>query len=176
MRNVPATVVFVLLLALCGCSTNGSSGAIQTVSAQTTTYTNSSVSGTYVLEMPDFQSDATGQITADGNGNLSGGSLNYYVETGITAPFTWTSCTQSISGTYNIQSNGNGTLSMALTAPTPAPPCANAGLLGTLTNGPYNMTLHAAQQGAVLVAGGFGTTTGSNPYGASAFTFSAYKQ
>jgi hypothetical protein len=112
-----------LLATIAACSA-GSASSNQTVSAQTT-YSNSSLSGTYSASFISAYSSTneivtgenpfytgTGTIQLSGTGSITGGTLQIYTS-GSTTP-----CAFSASGTYSIQSTALGTANLILTSST----------------------------------------------------------
>jgi len=134
-------------LFLSGCS-HGSNGTsiIPPVQAQAG-YSNSSISGTYSIGLaspynnPDGlgYTEAIGTLSADGNGNITGGSLT---ERGAGDT---TVCTIAITGTYSLQSTAAGTATVTIksTLTSGAGPCR--------PNRSIAFAIAAGQQGETLI-------------------------
>ena len=117
-------LLFLLTLSVVGlnaCSSSNASSS-QTVYAQTT-YSNASLSGTYSIEISGYPGEPVmtsgsidwagiGTLEVNGSGSVTGGTLNIYVG-GTAAP-----CVESVTGTYAIQSNAQGTATLALSSST----------------------------------------------------------
>jgi hypothetical protein len=113
-------VASTLLVALNACSA-GSASSNQTVSAQTT-YSNSSLSGTYSVSLWNFSSNvqglapyysAVGTIQLNGSGNITGGTITEHNDQNPPFP-----CAYNLTGTYSIQSTALGTATLNLTSST----------------------------------------------------------
>jgi hypothetical protein len=101
-RVVSLFPVLTLAVVLSGCS----GGSSKVVSAQTS-YSNASITGTYsVLMSAEGQGSGTGSLIADGNGNITSGSILFFVSDNPG------SCNIAFSGTYNLLSNANGIMSL----------------------------------------------------------------
>lgn len=108
------------------------------VQAQTA-YTNGSISGTYSIYLSlGGEENIIGSFKADGNGNITGGVAQVYVESNPVCPSTFT-------GTYAIQSDATGTGTVTVTVGT-APACSDI-----QAGAPLTFSLQAAQQGATLL-------------------------
>ena len=135
-----ALVLSLTTAALTGCgSSSSSSGSIFTPPpVQAATYSNASITGTYAVNFTMGDSNgiftSSGTFTADGNGNISSGTLTEYSLGG--------NCTTTFTGTYTIQSDGSGTAS-AITTPGGASPCTASTTL--------QLVAQAAQQGQQLL-------------------------
>ena len=116
-----------LLLALSACSGGVSSGtgtSTGIVSAQTT-YSNSSLSGTYSITLTNtwnqkngvvsggnngYSYSGVGTIQLNGSGAITGGTLDLYINGApLTSPNAPVPCPFSVTGTYNVQSTALGT-------------------------------------------------------------------
>ena len=137
-----------LLLALSACSGGVSSGtgtSTGIVSAQTT-YSNSSLSGTYSITWINVGSPDIGNLNAfyggvgtiqlNGSGNITGGTLNFYTE--ATSPKS--PCVYAVTGTYGIQNTALGTATLNLSSST-------SGCTSTDT---WQVALAAADGGAAI--------------------------
>ncbi len=108
-RSAAVAGAAALLLALAsGCSSSIPSYTLPVVKAQSGD-SNSSLQGAYAFRFQGFESGdqhivANGLLTFDGNGNITGGS-EQRTEDGIEFQF-------SLSGTYAVNSDGTGTLSI----------------------------------------------------------------
>ena len=135
-----------LIVALNACSA-GSASSNQTVSAQTT-YSNSSLSGTYSASFVSAYSSTneivtgdnpfytgTGTIQLSGTGSITGGTLQIYTS-GSTTP-----CVFSASGTYSLQSTALGTATLIL----------NSSTKGCTTTDTWQLTLAAADSGGAIL-------------------------
>jgi hypothetical protein len=160
MKRSYAILVLLSLLSLTSCSSGGGGGAgiVTPVQAQAG-YSNSSVAGTYAFSIGADYGDLIGTFTADGSGNITGGTVTVVNSSGVT-------CTESVSGTYSIQSSGAGTTTWKVTG-SGASPC-NVGTVFGLVN-PSVLNLEVAQQGSSLVAA-------DNSAGSQSFAFTAIKQ
>jgi hypothetical protein len=139
-----ASLLFLPIAAAVGCGSSGSGSSSivnpPPVQAQSG-YSNSSITGTYsiVLSRGDAESDI-GSFKADGNGNISSGTLS--VIQGVGFPI----CTVSFTGTYSLQSTASGTANIN-TQPSNTSACAG------LTSQSVSFVLQAAQSGdSVLFA------------------------
>ena len=152
----PAILCSPLLLCLACSSASSSTGSNPItnpppVSAQTT-YSNASLSGTYSIStgIPPGTGGGTvliptvGTLQFDGNGNITGGSIQYLVP-GLAPSQTRQ---YSIAGTYSVSSSASGTatLTFKFTGGN-----TNQGFLPFIPSTPLTFTLQAAQQGASVV-------------------------
>jgi hypothetical protein len=151
-----ATVAFALLTS-CGSSGAGSTSIVPPVQAQSG-YTNASVSGTYAFS----DHGLIGTFTADGNGNITSGTINSYYS-GLPTP-----CTATVKGTYSVQSSGAGTATWTITPTTTGGNCSvfNGYPFASLTPA---FAIEVAQQGSTVVTV-LGTTSSTED------AFSAFKQ
>ncbi len=111
------------------------------VQAQTFTYSNAAMNGTYSLALirGEVESDY-GSFKADGNGNITAGSLT------ITESGTGVMCTLTFTGTYTIKSDATGTASVTL-APSAGAGCPES----SLNNATMSYVILAGQQGSALL-------------------------
>lgn len=155
MRFLSVAVLILLCLMLAEC---GGRGSTPTVSAQSPTYSEASLNGSYAFSVVgDWTQgqafNGIGTIVFNGSGAITGGSLTELVFT--TGP----SCPATLTGTYSISSSGSGTAQITAT---PDSPCTGA----WQGSSPFN--IEVSQSGAsVLLA-----STSSSP----AFTGTALKQ
>lgn len=132
--------------ALLGCGSNGTStassggGIINPPPVHGASYSNASIKGTYTILLNNGDESALGSFTADGAGNISNGTITKYA--------TGDYCTDTLTGTYSIQSDGSGTATLNV-APAGASPCDEQ-VTGYAFTGQIPMDVSAAQQGAVL--------------------------
>jgi hypothetical protein len=146
MRKLVQIIGFAsLLLSLVSCS-SGSSSGIQTVQAQSG-YSNASLTGTYSVSFMCQgcqisagntlnQSFAIGTIQLNGAGGITGGTLS--VMPGFSLAST---CVESVSGTYSLQSTALGVASLSLSS-------TGAGCSATTT---IPLSLTAAGQGTSIL-------------------------
>lgn len=126
-----------MLLAGCGASGFGStSSGLPPVSAQSN-YSNASITGTYSVNISVLNNGYLftdlGTLSLDGNGHITSGNVT--IDNGSL------SCTASVTGTYNLQSNASGTATVALTASNPG--CAGPASI--------QLSVEAAQQGETVM-------------------------
>lgn len=158
MRRIALVLLCpVAIFAVAGCSSgsNSSSNPITNpppVSGQTT-YSNSALSGTYSISTGIPPGTNTGSGTTvipiagtmqfDGNGNITGGSIQYPVPglTGQTRQY-------SMKGTYSVSSSASGTATLAFTF---TGGNTDQGMVPFLPATPLAFTLQAAQQGASVI-------------------------
>jgi hypothetical protein len=100
----------VTVTAVLNAATNYSANSILTIA--TATFNNSSLQGNYVLSLRGIGSDgppfyALGALSADGNGNITGG------EEDLNAANSGYSHTTSVTGSYTIGPDGRGTLNLS---------------------------------------------------------------
>ena len=124
---VAATISLTFLI---GCSGGNSTSLVTPVQAQTG-YSNASITGTYsvIVTSANYQ-NYIGSITADGNGNITAGTLtNTDISTSATNV-----CNLSVTGTYSLQSNASGTATLAFSVASsstiPSSSCATSGIVG----------------------------------------------
>lgn len=151
MRKLLLSIALPMALLAASCSSgsgnNSSSsggGGIQPVSAQTT-YSTSSLSGTYSVSWWSFSGNAQGgnasyysaigTIQFNGAGNISGGTITEYVEGNAPYP-----CAFTVAGTYAIQSTALGTATLNLSSSTKGCPASDT----------WQLALAAADGGAVV--------------------------
>jgi hypothetical protein len=142
--RITGLVVTLTLAIIAGCGSGGVSSITNPppVSAQTT-YSNASLSGTYSLSLIGYAtsqgnfSDFIGSFKADGNGNISSGTLTQY---GTNNYLTGT-CPVTFTGTYSINSDASGTASIT---------ASSAGTNGCTVSGPIKFGTEAGQQGVTL--------------------------
>jgi hypothetical protein len=137
---VLAATISLALLTSCGSSGGSSVTPVQAA----TGYSNASVSGTYAfVNSAKFM---IGTITANGNGNITSGTVNVLTSS---APTVTPSCTISVTGTYTVQSSGAGTATLIVTAGQ-SNPCSGGYLSQAqeFVAAPYLMEV--AQQGSSL--------------------------
>jgi hypothetical protein len=125
-----------------------SSSGTQPVLAQTT-YSVSSVTGTYSTVWANIGSQEKGNLNAfysgvgtlqfNGSGSISGGSMSFYTE-GPSVPSTVSPCVYSVTGTYTLQSTALGTATLNLSSST----------AGCTTTATWQAAIAAADGGAVL--------------------------
>jgi hypothetical protein len=129
-----ALAACLILLPLVSCSGHNS---VQAAGA----YSNASLSGTYsysqmgIAANGSFIFDLIGVLTADGKGSVTGGGVNVYI-TGTTG-----ACPATLGGTYSINANGSGTMSLTITSTTNCVPTATT-----------SYTLQLAQSGSMGLA------------------------
>ena len=134
-----------LLMILTACSsgsspiTSGTSG-LQPVLAQTT-YSNSSLSGTYSVSLVSLYTlsgsayySGIGTVQLNGTGSITGGTINTYFS-GSTTP-----CVNTVTGTYSIQSTALGTASLNSSSSTKNCPATDT----------WQVALAAADGGATI--------------------------
>lgn len=149
MKNALISSVLVLAaVILSGCgggsSVQSTNGSVPPVFAQQS-YSNSTLNGTYAASfLWDQGTGAIGTIQFDGNGNISGGSINKSNGSNL--------CVFSLKGTYSVQNTGLG--SATLNGTTTSGPCSSSPSFST----PMSMTI--GQQGATIY---FLTSTGDQP-------------
>jgi hypothetical protein len=151
-------VASTLLVALNACSA-GSASSNQTVSAQTT-YSNSSLSGTYSVTLVDvymLQQEVVvpadngnntaegytgvGTIQLNGSGTITGGTLNLYIiNPSLYSPNTPVPCPFSVTGTYSVQSTALGTATLNLSSSIP----------GCVTSETWKLAFAAADSGDAI--------------------------
>ena len=115
-KVITACLTAALLLALTACAAGPGTTIIPPVFAQTT-YSNSSLSGTYSASWWVFNSNeqivsyygALGVLKFDGAGNITSGTISIYNITDPTFP-----CKFNVTGTYSIDSTASGTASLTL--------------------------------------------------------------
>lgn len=134
------------LIASCGSSGSGSTSVIAPVSAATS-YSNASIIGTYSVNLSNGNAETLiGSFTADGNGNITSGSLAE--NTGAGPAY---NCTLTITGTYSIQNTASGTAT--ITSP---------GLIGCPNGGnstsAVTFNIQAGQQGQSILFAGSGNS------------------
>jgi len=145
MRKLTCSLFLSTALALTGCSGAGSSGGGSIISpppVQAATYSNASITGTYAVNFTQaaFGTTSTSLVTiigtfvADGNGNITSGALTERAGTAA--------CTESLTGTYTVQSDASGTVSVT-TAP--------SGTNGCTVTGSLHLVTQVAQQGQALL-------------------------
>ena len=116
MRKCRTLFPLVILLGLisCGGGSGGGTSSAGTVSAQSSQYSNSSLSGTYAFSIIGVQVNSTssavfdgsGTLIANGSGGVTGGTIKEYFTGGGT-------CQASLSGSYDVtNSAGSGTASV----------------------------------------------------------------
>ena len=153
LSSIAACAVATVALALSlGCA--GASGAAITPSNNSpanpqsptsASYSAASLSGTYALRLlagqPNYgniTSTSLGTITLDGTGNIAQGTfMREYQDASA-------GCTASATGTYAVNADGSGTMSITLT-PAGANPCSE----GTSA---FVLGLEVAQQGEMFLA------------------------
>lgn len=158
MRFAAKFAMICALGVLAGCSGSGI-GSITNpppVNAQAT-YSNASLSGTYSINLAGIngnngtESDFIGSFKADGNGNISSGTMTQYgTNDNVTG-----SCALTFTGTYSLQSNASGTATVTI---------ASSGTNGCTLSGPVQFGIEAGQQGAILHFGesdGLGLVSGT---------------
>ena len=153
----PAILCSPLLFCL-ACSSASSSGSNPItnpppVNAQTT-YSNASLNGTYSISTGIPPGTGTGNGSAlipttgtlqfDGNGTITGGSIQYPVP-GLAPSQTRQ---YSIAGTYSVTSNASGSATLTFTF---TGGNTNQQYVPFLPSTPFTFTLQAAQQGASVV-------------------------
>lgn len=141
-----ATMIGLVLIA--GCGTSGSSiSVVPPVQAQSYTYSNSSISGTYsiVLANPFGNpvgmgfSQSIGTFTADGSGNISAGTITERQAGNDNV------CSLALTGTYSIQSNASGTITLNTKS------TLVSGSGSCRPNGAITFNVFTGQQGAALL-------------------------
>ncbi len=167
MKYLVSTLPLALAICLSGCSGGGGSViSPNPVSAQTG-YSNASVSGTYSLMLAHgSQGTGTGSFSADGNGNITNGTM-----TVVVGPAT--SCSVTFTGSYVLNSNASGTANFNATETSGSTACLSSFLQGS-SNGAWSFSMVAGSNGASLIFG-----TSSLPSGDSGSVFvsgSAIKQ
>jgi len=96
---------------VCSCG-GGAGGSATTSQAQTPTYSEANISGTYNLEFAGSDSasglpvSGFGSFTSNGSGQFTSGSYSISERGSLT-------CTGSLSGTYSISGSGFGTASLS---------------------------------------------------------------
>ncbi len=131
-----------LLTFLSACSGSGNSTtSMQTVSAQSS-YSTSSLSGTYSMSwyISEFTGGtiiaqfytATGTMQLNGSGSITGGTITENAAA-ITCPY-------SVTGTYSLQSTATGTATLSLSSSTTGCPATDT----------WNLALAAGDGGGVL--------------------------
>jgi hypothetical protein len=127
----PSTLLLLALSACSGGTNTGTGTSTGIVSAQTT-YSNSSLSGTYSVTLVNtfgeegevYQGNGTvgytgvGTIQLNGAGAITGGTLNLYIS-GDPAPPPASApapCPFSVTGTYSVQSTALGTATLNLSS------------------------------------------------------------
>ncbi len=133
-----------LLLAINACSAGTNSGTSTGIVSAQTTYSNSSLSGTYSIEYlctycdttgtGNGYNDGVGTLQLNGSGGITGGTLNVY-NSYATKP-----CVYTATGTYAIQSTALGTASLSLTSST----------TGCTPTTSWQLALAAADSGAAI--------------------------
>lgn len=136
-----------LLLTLSACSGGANPGTSTGIVSAQTTYSTSSLIGTYsVTWISLISTDATnlssniaggGTIQLNGSGSVTGGTLNFYAGTFGVSPKL---CTYSVTGTYSIQSTALGTATLNLSSSTS----------GCATTATWQLALAAADGGAAI--------------------------
>lgn len=128
MKPSQLIVLFGLVCFLTLTLSCGGDGSVSTVQAQTPTYSDSNVSGTYNMNFAGVTAGGapltgTGSFTADGNGNITAGTYTTKVIpiNPYPGPGQFEICTGSLTGTYGISSEaipfgtGTGTATLAVT-------------------------------------------------------------
>jgi hypothetical protein len=137
-----AALFSLALLTSCGSSGGGSTSIIPPVQAQSG-YSTASISGTYSVLFHQYIFGAyIGSFKADGNGNITSGTLTW--SNFGTTPYTCTGIT--FSGTYNLQSTAIGTASLTLTGPNVNSSCTSP---SAQTSGSF--IIQAGSDGASLL-------------------------
>ena len=154
----PALFCAVAIFVVVGCSSgsNSSSNPITNpppVSGQTM-YSNAALSGTYSISMSLPPGTATGSgstvipiagtMQFDGNGNITGGSIQYPVP-GLAADQTRQ---YSMKGTYSVSSSASGTATLTFTQ---TGGNTDQQYVPFIPTTPFAFTLQAAQQGASAI-------------------------
>ncbi len=151
-----AALCFPVILVACSAS-NSSSNPLNNpppVNAQTT-YSNAALSGTYSISTGINSETGTaccgetvipiaGTLQFDGNGNITGGSIQYPVP-GLAASQTRQ---YSVKGTYSVSSSASGTAVLAFTF---TGGNTDQQYVPFLPTTPFSFTLQAAQQGASVI-------------------------
>ncbi len=156
MKFAAAVVMSFSLFLLASCTGSGGSNSI-VPPVHAATYSNANVTGTYSIRLGtslDVIAEMIGTFTADGAGNITSGTMTEY---GTNAAINQT-CSVSFSGTYNIESNANGSATINATF-TP-----NGTSSQCLPSGTYKFNMQAAQQGSILLFGesdGIGLQSGT---------------
>ncbi len=133
----------VVLVGAIGCANSPSAVLAQSNSP----YSNASLAGNYAVNFTEAYGYSSGgggntygtdigTISFDGNGNISGGTINRLF------PFALATCTATPTGTYSINSSGAGSASLTFSA-SGLHPCANGGT--------HTFSIEAAQQGDVTL-------------------------
>src|SRR5258708_23938937 len=116
MKTLMTALLFTVLIGIivlfgCGKGSSGSSISSPTTPVHAAGFTNANVSGGYGFGVAGTSGAVpevgTGVVTADGNGNLTGGEETVNIG-GI-------SCHATFTGTYSVNANGTGTVTLNTT-------------------------------------------------------------
>lgn len=132
-------------LGLAGCGGSGGSTISSItnpppVNAQTG-YSNASISGSYAIGVSGTV--VIGTVKADGNGNITGGTLTYVY--GSSTSGDTPNCNLSVTGTYSVKSDGSGIATLQV-APGQTNPCTGTNYPSATLNSEF--LLMASQQGS----------------------------
>jgi hypothetical protein len=123
------------LLAGCGSSSSLGSGSTITPPVQAAAYSKASLTGTYGVRLTNtsISLGSLGTFSADGAGNISGGTVSEYFggDSTLACPVTFT-------GTYTVDSTGNGSATITSTSGN----CAESGTV--------QYALQVTQQGQTI--------------------------
>jgi hypothetical protein len=142
LRIVALCAFLCSLTVIASCSGNGAGGGVVTSGqAQTPTYSDSNVSGTYNLVLAGASASGSsisgsGSITANGSGQITSGSYAIVVNQTAT-------CAGSLAGSYNVNSNGAGSATL-----TPAPNAASAA--NGCPSAPLSLSLAVSASGSTI--------------------------
>lgn len=155
MKNAIGIAVVLYLAMLTGCSGSGGGNSLVSVPpvlAQSG-YSTASVNGTYSIVFGNQDYSGLGSFVADGNGNISSGTININPGAGV-------SCGYQVAGTYSLTNSASGSASMDIT-PSAGNDASWCGPAETL-----QFSIRAASQGSVLL---FNQYSVGNEYWGSAF-------
>ena len=146
MRFSAKCALICALGVLTGCGSGGNSISSITnpppVKAQTV-YTNASIIGTYAVTASGTV--VIGTIKADGNGNITSGTITDVY--GTTSSGDTPNCSLSVTGTYSVQSDGSGTATLQI-SPGQTNPCTGSTFPGAVMNSQF--LIEVSQEGASL--------------------------
>ena len=143
MKSLAVCLALSVIVGLSACSSSNGGGSIITPVQAQAAYSNASLSGAYsvVLASPSntptsFREDI-GTLTADGAGNITSGTLRDSDGSLV--------CTVTLTGTYSLQSNASGTMSLNMKS------TLTSGTGTCRPNATIPFIIYAAQQGSTVL-------------------------